>query len=45
VLARIDDGGRQARLLIDSAEFKTFLLSRLPGLVSEFEQEESAAAT
>ena len=45
LLARIDEGGRHARLLIDSAEFKTFLLSRLPGLVSEFEQEESAAAT
>ena len=45
VLARLDDGGRRARLLIDSTEFKTFLLSRLPGLVSEFEQEESAATT
>jgi ParB family chromosome partitioning protein len=45
VLARIDDAGRQARLLIDSAEFKTFLLSRLPDLVAEFEQEEPAAAS
>ncbi len=45
LLARIDDAGRNVRLLIDNAEFKTFLLSRLPDLVSEFEQEEAAAAT
>ena len=45
LLARIDDAGRHVRLLIDNAEFKTFLLSRLPDLVSEFEQEEAAAAT
>ena len=45
VLVRIDHGGRQARLLIDSTEFKTFLLSRLPDLVAEFEQEEPVAAT
>ncbi len=45
LLARVDDAGRHMRLHIDSAEFKTFLLSRLPDLVSEFEQEETAAAT
>src|SRR5271165_2411245 len=45
LLARVDDGGRHVRLLIDHAEFKTFLLSRLPDLVSEFEQEETTAAS
>lgn len=45
LLARVDDAGRHVRLLIDHAEFKTFLLSRLPDLVSEFEQEETTAAS
>ena len=45
LLARVDDAGRHMRLHIDNAEFKTFLLSRLPDLVSEFEQEETTGAT
>jgi ParB family chromosome partitioning protein len=43
VLARLDETSRRVRLSIHNPEFRAFFLSRLPSLVSEFEQDESVA--
>lgn len=45
LLARVAQTPRRMRLLIDNPEFKNWLLSRLPTLVAEFEQNDTNAAS